>query len=167
MTYKPNYYIYWDSCVFLSWLEKHPDRHQVIQPLFRQVAEKQGKILTSVISIAEVAYIAQEKLQGTLDVAVEQQIDALWRNPAIQVVETPEYLMQQTRRLMRGALVSGWKLKPADAIHLATAEWVNKRSPTRVKEFHTYDEGLEKYQTIIGVHICTPYVDNIQRSMFD
>ena len=167
MNYKPTHYFYWDSCVFISWLEQEPGRVHIIKELLKQTVEKQGKILTCAISIVEVAYIAQEKQEGVLDSAAEKRIDDLWTDPAIQIVETSQYLMKRARHLMRQALSSGWKLKPPDAIHLATAEWVQKRSPTRVNEFHTYDKGLEKYKTAIGIDICKPHVDHIQTSLLD
>jgi predicted nucleic acid-binding protein len=165
--YKPTHFIYWDSCVFISWLEKDPNRYDTIYKLFHQTVEQQGKIVTSVISVAEVAYVAQEKQQGILAVETENQLDALWNNPAIQLVEAPKHLMQETRRLMRLALSHRWSLKPADALHLATAEWVNKKSPTPVNEFHTYDARLEKYKIMIGLEICEPHVAGYQSSMFD
>ena len=40
---------------------------------------------------------------------------------------------------MRAAIEKGWSLKPADALHLATAHQL------KAKEFHTYDEGLKKF----------------------
>ena len=57
---------------------------------------------------------------------------------------------------MRDAIPHGWGLKPMDAIHLATAEWVNRRLFT-VEEFHTYDK-LDKYGFMIGIRIKEPYI---------
>ena len=61
-------------------------------------------------------------------------------------------LLSPTRKLMRDALSEGWSLKPGDALHLATADHL------KVGAFHTYDEGLDKYEKITETHfkICRP-----------
>jgi len=48
------------------------------------------------------------------------------------------------RQMLREALRRGWKLKPLDSVHLATAKWGGAR------EFHTYDADLFKYEEVIG-----------------
>jgi hypothetical protein len=51
---------------------------------------------------------------------------------------------------MRQALTQGWSLKPADAIHLASAQWLS------VEELHTYDDKMPRYSMMIGCKICEP-----------
>jgi len=54
------------------------------------------------------------------------------------------------------SIVKGWALKPADAIHLATA----KRAA--VTEFHTYDaQRLEKFTILTGYKIIEPQTDRL------
>ena len=54
-------------------------------------------------------------------------------------MEVFESVAVRAQRLMRAAIEKGWSLKPADALHLATAHQL------KVKEFHTYDERLKKF----------------------
>lgn len=51
----------------------------------------------------------------------------------------------KAQQLMRAAIVNKWSLKPADAIHLATA------AQLKVQEFHTYDDRLEKFSSLDGI----------------
>jgi predicted nucleic acid-binding protein len=94
-----------------------------------------------------------EQKQIKLDSAQEERIAKLWRiGSPIQVVEFYELIAQKARNLMRSAIPEGWSLKTGDAIHLATADHL------KVTEFHTYDDKLDKYETITETHfkICRP-----------
>ena len=100
----------------------------------------QYQIVTSVLSITEVAFAKIEQDQKALDPEVERKIDKLWQVGApIKIVEMYELIAVRAKHLMRTAVEKGWSLKPADAIHLATADQL------KVAEFHTYDEGLDKF----------------------
>ena len=47
---------------------------------------------------------------------------------------------------MRVGIEKGWNLKPADAIHLATADHFE------VSQFHTHDLALQKYEEVTETH---------------
>lgn len=99
--------------------------------------------ITSVLSITEVAYATIERDNALLDVATEAQISKLWEaGSPIKLVEIYELIALKAQQLMRRAITYKWSLKPPDAIHLATADQLG------VKEFHTYDEGLDKYSDL-------------------
>jgi outer membrane biosynthesis protein TonB len=53
---------------------------------------------------------------------------------------------------MRAAVEKSWQLKPADAIHLATADQL------KVEEFNTYDDGLGKFAELTDTKfkVCPP-----------
>lgn len=56
------------------------------------------------------------------------------------------------RRLMREAMVKGWRLKTNDAIHVASGMWVN------AKELHTYDMvHFKRLSEFVNFKICEPY----------
>ena len=70
---------------------------------------------------------------------------------AIKLVEFHQLLQTEARNLIRFAITKDWSLKPADAIHLATAKRLN------VTEIHTYEKtGWNKYQDVLGIKICAP-----------
>lgn len=135
-------FIYWDACVPLSYINGNEERIQHIAPLLQRSGE-QFQIVTSVLSITEVAYAGVEKSSALLDPAIEAEIGNLWRiGGPIKLVEVYEQIAYRARRLMRVAVEKGWGLKPGDALHLATAEQL------KVTEFHTYDKPLAKYSEL-------------------
>ena len=132
-------FIYWDSCVPLSYINGTEDRVPHIAPLMKR-SGKDFQIVTSVISITEVAFAKFEQDNKLLDQEIEDKIGNLWRVGApIKLVEVFESVAVRAQRLMRASIEKGWSLKPADALHLATAHQL------KVKEFHTYDEKLKKF----------------------
>ena len=144
--------VYWDSCVPLSYINGTADRVPHIAGLLQQ-SGKDLQIITSVFTVTEVAFAKAEQDAKVLDAAVEAQISTLWQAGApIQLVEFYEVIAVKAHKLMRTAIPRGWRLKPADAIHLATADHL------KVSEMHTYDEELFKYQELTDTHfpICRP-----------
>jgi len=59
---------------------------------------------------------------------------------------------------MRDSVTRGWSLKPMDAIHLATAKWAKDQMGLSVDEFQTYDLPLGRYDALLGLQICEPYI---------
>ncbi len=150
--------MYWDSNVFLSYLNGILERLPTIDALLESSANGSVRLYTAELSRIEVAFAASEQRQQALSEAVEQHIDNLWSNEnVVTLVEHHNNISLGARTLMRGAMVSGWSLKPFDAIHLATAEWLrNINIPIRT--FHTYDSALMKYGQLVGFEIVEPFV---------
>ena len=156
--------IYWDSNVFLSYLNELPDRMLVLESLLESSSSGVGtlKLHTSTLSQVEVAFAASEQKQQQLDIEVEQRINALWSDPeAVVSVEYHDGIGQLAKGLMRDAIPSGWSLKPLDAIHLATAQWLSDVG-IKVDEFHTYDAGLFKYKSIVDFDVCEPNIRQLR-----
>lgn len=149
---------YWDANPFLSYVNGIPERLPVLDALLDDSASGNGsKIYTSAISQVEVAFAASEQKRRVLDPTEEQKIDSLWSSPGpVVLVEYHDDIGRQARDLMRQAISRGWSLKPLDAIHLATAQWLASAG-FAVDEFHTYDGPLEKYAALVGFRICEPY----------
>ena len=150
--------IYWDSNVFLSYMNELSDRMPVLDVLFETSSRVAGsvKIHTSTLTQVEVAFAASEQTQQVLDPQVEQALNDLWADQ--EVVVTVEYhtgIGQIAKSLIRDAITRGWSLKPLDAVHLATAQWLSI-SGLALEEFHTYDKGLEKFESFLNFTICEP-----------
>ena len=79
-------------------------------------------IYTSVMSTVEVSFGGVEQTGRLLDPAVEDLINGLWADPGGIVVEGQAEIGEEAKGLMRDTFPRGWRLKPADAIHLATAK---------------------------------------------
>lgn len=148
--------IYWDSCVFLSYVNEYADRMPTLEALLERSARGEIELYTSEISRVEVAFAASEQKRGRLDPEIEQKIGSLWADSNVVVsVEYHRGIGQIARDLMREAITRGWSLKPLDAIHLATAQWLTSAG-IEVSEFQTYDN-LSRYASIVGFSICEPY----------
>jgi predicted nucleic acid-binding protein len=124
-----------------------------LDALLAESASGQIRIVSSSLSIVEVAFGASEQKGGRLSADVEARINALWEDNATgELVEFYPRIAFRARALMRLAMVQGWSLKPADAIHLATAEIA------QTEEFQTYDSSLAKYSILISMPILQPYI---------
>jgi predicted nucleic acid-binding protein len=149
-------YVYWDACVFLDYFNARPDRVKTLDDMLTEIAnDTHRKIVTSVLSITETAFVQSEKSGAAPDPAIERKLDNFWNNDQIiELIDIHSILAFQARRYIRQAISEEYSLKAADAIHLASATWVG------VDEFHTYDSRLEKYTAITGLTICQPYTPN-------
>lgn len=141
--------VYWDANVFLSYINGVADRLPDIDALLAK-SGAEFQIVTSALSIVEVAFGKIEQDGRALDEETERKIDALWEPPSpIQLAEFYPLLAHEARALIRQAVPRGWNLKPADAMHLATA----RRLAATV--FHTYDD-LARFAELIGIPIEAP-----------
>jgi predicted nucleic acid-binding protein len=151
---------YWDSCVPLAYIADEDGRAATIEEMLRRARAGDVVIVTSVVTIAEVAYAADEKAERQLDPAVEDRIEELWKPASpIKLVEFYRQIGTEARDLMRAALVRKQRLTPVDAIHLATARRL------QVAEFHTYDEPLRAHAPFVGLTMIEP--TNPQAPLFD
>ena len=149
--------IYWDSCVFLSYVNEYRERIPTIEALLERSARGEIQLYTSEISRVEVAFAASEQKRRRLDSAMEQRIDSLWADSNVVVlVECHGAVGQVARDLMREAITRSWSLKPLDAIHLATAQWLSSVG-VGVSEFQTYDGRLSRHAPIVGFDVREPH----------
>jgi predicted nucleic acid-binding protein len=155
-------FVYWDSCIFLSYINADPGRIDILEGFLDEIQKSNGerKIVTSILTKVEVAWSAIEQISQELSSAVEQKIDALWNDESvIGFIEVHEGIVLGARALMRQSLTQGWSLKPPDAIHLASAQWLG------VEELHTYDDKLPRYGTMIGCKICEPSITQLRLNL--
>lgn len=147
-------YVYCDSCVFLAYFKAETGRVRTLEQLFDEVQNSPNrKLLTSVISITEVAQVAEEKAQHKPSTSVETDLDEFWADSSLlDFIEFHEPMARNARELIRQAISLGFRLKPVDAIHLASAKYAG------VAEFFTYDNKLFKFSASLDYDILEPYV---------
>lgn len=154
----PTEFIYCDTSVILSFFNEYPGRVSTIDDLFDEVIKDSEKIIvTSTFTLTEVANFESEKRRNRWkpDESAEEKFDTFWANSnLIKFIEFHEILARNARTLIREAMGNQFSLRPADAVHLASAKSIN------VKEFFTYDERLFKFADMMGFKICEPYVIN-------
>ena len=121
--------VYFDSCVFLAWLKGEDKRVDTIGELFADAENKNLKIVTSTLSIAEVLNI-----QGAQSPIPKNQRDA------VRKLFLNEWIITKSvnRRLAEISQDMVWDhgIKPKDGIHIATA------LVYKVPVFYSYDKGL-------------------------
>ena len=143
--------VYWDACVVLSYINADSERLSVLEELLAEARRGEARIVTSTLSVVEVAFAAEEQRQQAPDPATESQIDALWTPGSVIILaELHLGIARRARALMREAMARGWSLKPPEAIHLATTL---QHSADR---FHSYDDRLSEYADISGLIIAEP-----------
>ena len=146
--------VYWDASVFLSYINGIDERLPAIDTLLERSRSGRLTIFTSVLSITEVAFSADERANRNLDPEVEKSIDDLFNDRQIvTIAEFHRLIAVSARQLIRRAAGSGLSLKPADAIHLATAGNI------RVNEVHTYDRKWSEYGSLANLHVREPFTE--------
>ena len=151
--------VYWDACVFLTYINGIEHLTPTLEALLDSSAASDGDvhIYTSELSRVEVAFATTEQQRGRSDPEVERRIDALWEDSsAITLVEFHASIGRLARGLIREGLAGERNLKPQDAIHLATAQWLSDAG-LRVDEFHTYDRRLLGSSGLVDFNIVEPY----------
>ena len=142
---------YWDSSVFLAWINGEKDRADIAGGLLESAQRGDIAVVTSVLTITEVAFATAERVSGTPSDEILGRIDALWDPPSpVRLAEFHRLVAMQARDLMRGALSNGLRLKPPDAIHMSTA------ARTQCREILTYDPKWASYAGILGIKIVQP-----------
>lgn len=144
--------LYWDANCFLYYLNDDPTWGPRLEyHLRRATAEKAIEIVTSVLSITEVAFTTTERLGRRLNPEEEARIEELWQADGIALVEVTSFVARLARDLHRQRLQLGWTNPGApDLIHLATAQYM------QVSEVHTIEDKLHRYSQLIGLPVGFP-----------
>lgn len=99
--------VYFDANVFLAYVGNELGRADTVQTLMDEARRGQIEMLTSTLSIAEVAFGAHERDHGLTE-AGEEAIDQLW-TPAspITLVDVSQAVTRNARTLIRRARADG------------------------------------------------------------
>jgi predicted nucleic acid-binding protein len=151
--------IYFDANVFLAYVGNEEGRADVVQALLDEARRGEVEIVTSVLSIAEVAYGAHERDQGLTE-AGEEAIEQLW-TPAspVTLVDVSQAVTRNARTIIRQAKIQRLSgVRGADAIHLATARMFG------CDEFATYEGEARRttWQQITGISVSEPFTKSPQ-----
>ncbi len=128
--------IYWDTMLFVYWLEGHADHAARINQIYTRMEERRDTLCTSAFTLGEVLTGLYKR--GALEMAI--QIREAFRPPQIEIIEFTAEMADEYARIRANHRVS-----PADAIHLATA------AQSGVDLFLTNDRRLLKL-SIPGIH---------------
>jgi uncharacterized protein len=104
--------IYWDTMLFIYWLEDHPEYARRVDAIRSRMNERNDQLITGAFTFGEVLAGAYRK--GTPQLAEETR--RLMRNTVAEVVP---FTLETADRYARIRGTPG--ITPADAIHLASA----------------------------------------------
>ncbi len=128
--------IYWDSMLFIYWLEDHPQHAARMNRIHERMEARGDKLCTSVFTVGEVLTGIYKR--GAMEIA--SQVWEAFRSPQIELISfTPEAADSYAR------IRASHRVSPADAIHLASA------ATAGVDLFLTNDGRLQSL-AIPGIH---------------
>jgi predicted nucleic acid-binding protein len=128
--------IYWDTMLFVYWLEGHTDHAARINQIYTRMEERRDTLCTSAFTLGEALTGLYKR--GALEMAI--QVREAFRPPQIEIIAFTAETADEYARIRANHRVS-----PADAIHLATA------AQSGVDLFLTNDHRLLKL-SIPGIH---------------
>lgn len=164
MPTRPNpHRVYLDANVLIAYLADEPGRADVIQAVLHDARNGRTALFTSVLSIAEVAYISAHHSDAPAShadargVDDEAAIDELWYPASpIGLLDVSVMVAREARKIIRQAKSSGMRgIRSADAIHLASA------TVYRCDRFFTYENEASRaqWQNLIQANISDPFPD--------
>ena len=156
--------VYLDACVLLAYIADEPDRAHVVQSVLADARESRITVVTSVLSITEVAYVPSGVDSGIAPNG-DHAIDELWKPASpIMLLDISETVAREARQVIRKARESpGTGVRSADAIHLASAalhgcEWL-----------FTYENEARRarWDTLIAPKVSEPFTNSPQLNFDD
>ncbi len=139
--------IFWDSCIFLAWLNQEPDKDLIaIEYYLRLSANGKIELGCSTISRAEVLFLIRN------DRKKQDQWRKILDDPGIREVNVREDIAERAVELRDAVHRRGGKLSLADALIIASAELIG------AKELQSYDSDLIQLngQGIVALPIQPP-----------
>lgn len=128
--------IYWDTMLFVYWLEDHPEHAVKVQAIFERMQERQDLLQTSAFSLGELLVLPVKQGAGELIARIRD----FFKSPEVELLKFNENTAERYATIRATQRVS-----PADAIHLACA------AEAGTDLFLTNDRRLRGL-TIPGIH---------------
>ena len=148
--------VYIDANVLIAYVGNEENRVDTVHSILDDARDSKIKLLTSVLSITEVAYVATESRE-TLSSDDDIAIDQLW-TPAspITLVDFSETVARVARSVIRKAKSKRIRsVGSADAIHLATAALQD------CDRFYTYENEARRkgWNRLVRSDVSEPFTD--------
>ena len=148
--------VYLDSNVLIAYVADEEGRAGVVQSVLEDARQEKIDLITSVLSITEVAYISTDQA-GDDPVGSQDAIDQLWVPASpISVVDVSARVALEARAIVRQSKGPGTRVvKPADAIHLASA------SIQQCDRLFTYESESTRrqWEGLVHVRVAEPFLD--------
>jgi len=128
--------VYWDTMLFIYWLETHPQHGKQVERIHQRMAERGDQLCTSVFTLGEI-------LTGFYKAGRTNEVRRVRTYFETGDVRLLPFNTEAADRYAR--IRAQYKVSPADAIHLASA------SVARVDLYLTNDVDLKKL-LIEGIH---------------
>lgn len=140
---------YLDASAVLAFLNNEAGRAEDLEALFEEAEQGNVRLVTSTITLAEVAYIraSDAKSDSEMDARID---DLLVERGIIGLIECTEDIARGARRYVRPGAGQTQRLKPLDAIHLSSAAAVG------VDYFLTYDSDFDAVAPDVDFEITKP-----------
>lgn len=134
--------VYFESTVFLALVNGEPGRVDLCRAALSDAEAGHTRAITSAFTITEVI----RPKGGVVSPEVEAKIDAFFRHSWLHVAWVDRLVAEEARSLIRT-----FRLKPPDAIHVATAK------VHRADLLFTYDNAILAIgNDIPGLTVCEP-----------
>lgn len=148
--------VYLDANVLIAYVADEQDRAGVVAAVLADARDEKIELFTSVLSIAEVAYVSTD--QPDVDPQnSEEAIDQLWVPASpITVTDVSTRVAREARAIIRKSRGPATRtVKPADAIHLASA------AISQCDRLFTYEGESTRGQWhgLTGLNIVEPFLD--------
>lgn len=104
--------IYWDSMLFIFWLEDHPQYAKRIREIQSWMQKRDDQLCTSIFTLAEMLTLPFRRAHQEQT----EQIYTFFKSPLIELLPFTEATAVRYARI-RGEQ----RISPADAMHLASA----------------------------------------------
>ncbi len=142
--------VYFDSSVFLAYLNNEPGRADVVATLLEDSEQDRIEIVTSTISLAEVVYLRGSGV-GQDFALIDAQIDSLLRNSRITtLVQFTPAIAVRAREFVRSVPGRNAQLTVLDAIHLSSA------AASSAEMFFAYDRDFRPFESQVEFGIAPP-----------
>ena len=146
---------YLDANVLIAYVANEDGRAGIVQSVLDAARDEKIELLTSVLSITEVAFVATDEADDP--VGSEEAIDQLWVPASpIHLLDISTRIAREARAIIRQSRSLGTKtVKPADAIHLASA---SIHDCDRVFT-HEKEATRDGWAELIGLTVAEPFLD--------